>query len=247
MKILVFDIFAPYGHFRVPYTTTSPITFPVPPKTAIAGMIGSIIGLDRLDYLNYFQNGSMRIAIKVLNPIRKTIINENFINTKKVGVSKYFARMKAGTSNRTQINVEFLKNPGYRLFISHKVDSIMKYLESYLVKHSTYYTLTMGLSECIANFTYIGKFETNEKRLEEGEYIELDSILPLSVEYKLPEKLEIIEGRKLIKVKLPLELSSSRELVMASDFLIEQDGQTIPVQLKRYELIKNINEKVIFF
>jgi CRISPR-associated protein Cas5h len=45
MKVLVFDITSDYAHFRKPYTTTSALTYSVPPRTAIVGLVGNIIGV----------------------------------------------------------------------------------------------------------------------------------------------------------------------------------------------------------
>jgi CRISPR-associated protein Cas5h len=90
MKILVFDIFAPYGHFKIPYTITSPLTFPVPSKTSVYGILGAIMGLDKKSYLTHFQNNDCLIGISVKNPVKKTHIAENLLHTKNV---ELFARI----------------------------------------------------------------------------------------------------------------------------------------------------------
>lgn len=46
-KMLVFDVWGDYAHFRRFYTTTSPLSFPIPPRTALCGLIGAIIGLEK--------------------------------------------------------------------------------------------------------------------------------------------------------------------------------------------------------
>ena len=43
---LAFDIAGPIAMFRRPYTTTSSVSFPLPPPTAVAGLIGAIVGLN---------------------------------------------------------------------------------------------------------------------------------------------------------------------------------------------------------
>jgi CRISPR-associated protein Cas5h len=54
MKVLVFDVWGEFGHFRKHYTTTSPLTYSIPPRTAIAGMIAAIEGFGKDEYLQYF-------------------------------------------------------------------------------------------------------------------------------------------------------------------------------------------------
>jgi CRISPR-associated protein Cas5h len=45
-KVLVFDIWSDYAHFRRGYTTTSPLTYPFPTRTALTGIVAAILGLE---------------------------------------------------------------------------------------------------------------------------------------------------------------------------------------------------------
>ena len=85
-RLLVFDVWGDYAHFRRFYTTTSPLTFPIPPRTAICGLIGAILGLEKTnnEYLKYFKLKDAFIGLRLLKPVKKTIISENFIHTKKI-------------------------------------------------------------------------------------------------------------------------------------------------------------------
>ena len=44
--VLVFDIEGDMALFRKPYTTTSMVSYPFPPPTAVAGMLGAIVGIN---------------------------------------------------------------------------------------------------------------------------------------------------------------------------------------------------------
>jgi len=46
-KYLVFDISASYGHFKKPYTTTSPLTYSIPTRTAVSGIIAAVLGFGK--------------------------------------------------------------------------------------------------------------------------------------------------------------------------------------------------------
>jgi len=46
MWVIRFQIQAPFGHFRIPYTTIYKQTYPFPTKPAIIGIIGAILGWD---------------------------------------------------------------------------------------------------------------------------------------------------------------------------------------------------------
>ena len=61
MKCLVFDIKGDYGHFKKYYTTSSPLTFSIPPRTTVSGMIGALIGLDKEEYLKERRDNMKKI------------------------------------------------------------------------------------------------------------------------------------------------------------------------------------------
>ncbi|MDI3548462.1 MAG: CRISPR-associated protein Cas5h [Halanaerobiales bacterium] len=72
-KVLAFDLKGDYAHFKKYYTTTSPLTFSLPPKTVIYGIVGAILGFSKERdnkeyYLNFFQDKKCSIGIKVINP-----------------------------------------------------------------------------------------------------------------------------------------------------------------------------------
>ena len=55
-KVLVFEVYGKYAHFKKPYTTTSPLTYSIPSRTALTGIIGAIIGIEKNEnnvLLNY--------------------------------------------------------------------------------------------------------------------------------------------------------------------------------------------------
>ena len=79
MKVLIFDIWGDFGHFRKFYTTSSPLSFSFPPPPTIAGILGAIYGTDKFknEYLRVFNYKNCRIALKILNPIKKIRMLEN--------------------------------------------------------------------------------------------------------------------------------------------------------------------------
>jgi CRISPR-associated protein Cas5h len=246
MEVLVFDLFADFGHFKVPYTTTSPLTLPVPSRTAVYGIIGAVVGLDKKEYLYHFQGEDCKMALGVTRPVKKIRIAENLINTKNVNETYMFARMnsrKAAPHSPTRI--EFLKEPGYRVYLYHQDREIFDDVCRRLENHHTVYTISLGISECLANFEYIGIFDA--QYIEQNrEFVELDSIIPLQW-LSSPGDLDLEGDNYLIRVHLPLEMNADRELVKTGDFLIEANGKRIKVRLPSYYRISPLNENIIFF
>ena len=116
----VFDISGRYAIFRKSYTTTSSISFPFPPPTAVAGIIGAILGIvpnahrsaECADYWN--EMGGTRVAIGINRPIKWYRTGINFTNTKS-----------NKTSDHTQIKHQFIKEPSYRIYVDTRRRSLM--------------------------------------------------------------------------------------------------------------------------
>lgn len=248
MDIVIFDIWADYGHFKMPYTTTSPMTLPVPPKTTVYGIISAILGFDKHSYLENFQNEICKIAIALKSPYKKTYITENLINSKKeVGV-KLFSRYenKPGVNPHTQIKIEFLKDAKFRLYITHENSDILNALNDYLKNHKSKYTVSLGLSECLANFEYIGHFNATPN-MKTDKFVEINSILPLNTLTSKNDLNILVENRKYLKSRLPLEFSTKRELLKSGDFIFEVSGFTIKARPEIYYSIIKLNENIILF
>jgi len=244
MKTLVFDLFAPLGHFKVPYTVTSPLTFPVPPKTSLYGIFGAILGVDKDKYIEKFNKIGCKVAIRLLNPVQRIHISENLINTKNV---ELFARMNSRKSPpHTRIKFEFLKNPAFRIYITMNNLDILNNMAELLKKHKSIYSVSLGLSECLANYTYIGMFDSVCKE-NDKEFVKISSILPAD-SVSGTNDISIGEpGNKYIRVHLPVKMKPDRELVEIKDFIVETNGHYIEARVKKYNDVIDLKENVILF
>src|SRR5690625_3575514 len=137
---LVFDIWGDYAHFKKIYVTTSALTYSLPFKTTIYGLVGAIIGLDNEE--------NCQLAIQVINPVKIQRININL--SPKPGPIK---------DNRKPTTMEYLVKPRFRIFFSHKDEEIYNSLKENLEEKRTVYTPVLGLAHCIANFEFLGEYE----------------------------------------------------------------------------------------
>lgn len=249
-KMLVFDVWGDYAHFRRFYTTTSPLSFPIPPRIALCGLIGAIIGLEKQgnDYLKYFPTESAHIALRLLNPIKKTVIAENLINTKNArGLGMNLIKHIGG---RTPIRFEFLKNQKYRIYFyyTEEEDSLYQKLKYNLTNHKTKYTPCLGLSENIANFKFVGEFEINILPCKK-DYVSIDTVLPLQ---KTSEKEGIMFEREgeYFSIRVPIELNTKRVVTKYGDIIFDRNGRPIKTKLKEPYTIINYadgrRENIVF-
>lgn len=242
MKVLAFDIWGDYGHFRKFYTTTSPLTFSFPSPPTIAGMLGAIYGANKNtnEYLKIFGSTDCRIALKILTPVNKVRMGINLLETK--GTNLKLPMSDKNLAPRTQIRTEFLKDAKFRIYVSHKDERVFKDLIDKINKHETVYTLSLGLSELLADFKWIGLYESSE--ITNGEPVELST--PLTVSNLIANGLEIEAEKKYFKEKIPVIMNQERVVEKYDDIIFEPDGKSMKTKTKRYSKLEN-GENIAFF
>ncbi len=239
MKVLIFDIWGDYGHFRKYYTTSSPLTFSFPPPSTITGILGAIYGAGKNEYLKLFSNDKCKIALRIMKPVKKVRMGINLINTKG-GYWTLFSNIYH--QPRTQIRTEFLKGPCYRIYYAHKEEKIFNVIKDHLKEHKTTYTISLGLSELLAEFKYVGEFDS-----EITTYNDLVEIQTPILESDIIENgLEIEEGKKYFREKMPIKMNQERIVEKYEDLIFEPDGKTIKARVKKYCRLEN-EENITFF
>ncbi len=165
--MLVFKIWSRFGVFRDPLTITQNITFPLPPKTTVGGMMAAVLGIDYNDYFrdpNYFLFG---YSVVTLNPIRKKSFAQNYIDDYTKGSSRKLSQLgnaskkfpgdigKLGEkfTKPKPIFRELLCAPAYLVFIDDYI--YIKKLRKAIENHTTGFALYMGNSEFPANIKFI--------------------------------------------------------------------------------------------
>ncbi|WP_407282739.1 type I-B CRISPR-associated protein Cas5b [Methanolobus sp. WCC1] len=235
-KVLAFDVWGEYAHFRKYYTTTSPLTFSIPPRTAICGLIAAIIGIDKTEYLSYFSKDKADIAVKLLSPVKKVRLSENLIDTKT-------ALVMSKIKNRTQIRFELLKDARFRIYFSHKEAELYEKLHSYLTQHQSFYTPCLGLSEHIANFAFVGEFSSELKNGTE-DFVRIDSAIPVKQNSNLKIRFDE-NGGEYFHETLPIEMAEDRTVLEYSKVAFERNGQPIIAKFDTYWELDN-GERIVF-
>jgi CRISPR-associated protein Cas5h len=239
MKILVFDIWGDYGHFRKFYTTTSPLTFSFPPPSTVAGILGAIYGANKDEYLNIFSHDRCKTALKIVSNVKKVRIGINLINTK----GNYWQPVKKKNHEpRTQIRTEFLKDPCFRIYVSHVDGKLFDMLEQNIKKHKSIYSVSLGLSELLADFKFKGVF--NAVQINDGQQSEL--FTPISASNLQQNDIEIEVNKKYFKEKMPIRMNPDRVVEIYDDMIYEPDGKTIKAKVNTYYKLEN-GENITFF
>lgn len=238
-KLLVFDLWGDYGHFKKIYATTSALTYPVPFKTAIYGLTSAIIGLSKEgnSYLEKFPPGACKIGIELLSTPRTQRLHTNF--SLAPGMIK---------SNRKPTLLELLKAPRYRIFWTHQKDLIYEHFKSHLKDHTSVYTPSLGLANLLANFKFIGEYRF--ENCSEATH-QVSGVIPMSGVKQLDGPQAIANKNELVEVAMyAMEMDINRNVTRRDDILFDRRQQ--PVSIVTDQAVKLIdypedNHKIILF
>ncbi len=221
MKVLSLILFGDLAHFRKFYTTSSPLTFPFPPPPTVRGIIGAIMGFSKSEYLQ--KTKSISVGVSLRAPLKKVRMGLNLIFTK--GSSGKFdptlIPSRKGDVNktlRTQIKAEFVKDPVYKIYISGD-ESFLNNLAYLLKEHKTHYTVSLGLSELIADFTFEGIYEGKKVNTVS----KVDSVIPS----KLVQQIDLGRIQRIGKERIPTYMDNSRKVLSYEDVIFNMDGGSI--------------------
>jgi CRISPR-associated protein Cas5h len=240
-KVIIFDIWGDYAHFKKIYTTSSPLTYGIPSRTALCGLIGSILGFSKNKYNEILGEANIKFSVKIINKIIKTRMGFNWIDTKSAG------KNMNSIKQRTQIKIEFVKNPKYRIYVSLSDDKLYEKLLHNIKNHETYYTPCLGVAYCIANFEFIS--ENNFQKIESfSDETFLDIVGTITLDnLKDKNSINFISDNSefhYIKEKIPFYMNNDREVLEYKNYLFEKSGKTLSIKPKFYYQLDN-KEKII--
>ena len=221
MRTIAFDIWGDYAHFRVFWSTSSPLTFSFIPPPTIFGIIGAFLGLDKNqnDYLKILTNANCKVGLEIRNPIRKVRMGMNIINTK----GKKFSLDNANP--RTQLKYEFVRFPRYRIFVSMEDEQLMKQLSDSLRHHKSFYTISLGLSELLADFAFVDEFDV--QKVTNYDKTEIRTVL--NTKFIDKSNIELSEGLFLKKETVHTQMDYNRIVSRYDDFIYDNYCKPIKV------------------
>jgi len=197
---VAFEITAPIAMFRRPYTTTSSVSFCVPPPTAVAGLLGAIIGLNNgsgeMAYSAKYWDEikGTKIALSIITPVTWYSTTINFWNLKEPQKSPHI-----------RVKHQFIRQPRYRIYVHGGLEERLRY---HLERGSFIYTPCLGTAYSIAEIEYLGHFTLQpvyEKK------IALISVLPLLENKNIT--IDISATKSVFRDTLPFRLSDERQLL----------------------------------
>jgi CRISPR-associated protein Cas5h len=241
-ELLIFDISGEYGHFRKYNTTTSPLTYSIPTRTAIAGILGAILGMEReirdgvypegaKPVQEFFSKERSDMAVQIMRPVKKENIGFNLINTKM----SFYDLTRAG---RTQIEFELVKDVHYRIYLA--MDDTVKFeeLAERIVNKRHHFTPYLGLAQFTAQVDFVQLATANEVA-SNGEFKEIVTAVNMS---KLQGEPPVEFQREFFYSanNMPISMNRDREVLEYSEVLIEKNGNPLRVRVSDYYTVDGV-------
>lgn len=136
-----------WGHFKKTETNNNPLSHDLITKTALIGLIGAVLGIEREEMKSKFPQLSedLLYGVQLLNPVKKIswgFTSRTAINPTAEGTPKYF---------------EFLKDPKFLVSIAlhdERSSSIFENLKLYIKEEQAVYPPVLGWHNCPASLLW---------------------------------------------------------------------------------------------
>lgn len=162
MRGVLIDVTGNWAHFRKPETSNNPLSHDFITKTALIGLIGAVLGVERAEMKELFPQLSddLLYGVQVRNAVRKQ--SWGFTNR---SVSDAFSKAPK--------HMELIRDPSYYVLLglaNERSGSLFNQFVSHVKAQEAYFTPVLGLHNCPAelhlkkegnlDFVLDGKFET---------------------------------------------------------------------------------------
>ncbi len=249
ISIISFRYHAKYGHFRKPYSNVSSLSYPFPPRTALAGLLGAILGVPKAEVPLKFDYRNLKVAVEIEKPI-KTITHVTNLRQDSAGGIDYSIKRSKRTKKSDLKNIpdwnkaalipqEILRFPSYIIYVSMKDN--MSELISRIETKRFVYTPCMGLSGFLAELDYISK--GFGQPLDPGQYnvstVTDKDYCSLSLDW-----LNNAEDKHVLEVRAPY-LGSPDRIFTYKRYLLNMFSKSLP--LKMTDNIYRFENKTISF
>lgn len=249
MKIISFFLKGKMAHFRRYYSNSSALTYSIPPRTTIAGIIAGLFGWERDAYYEIFSLENCHIAVAPVTPIKKCVHKLNLLKVESIN------ELNGSSGFHTQTATEFVFPYNirsgcisYQVWFYHQDPDIMRRLESILDRYKPAYS-SQGISMALGPAFNLGWMEY-EGIVEGEEYIgdSYQELIRSSIPQKNIDNIVIKDmcstEYRLVREEIPMEFDSDRRITSTglSNMIFDLNGNVIPAIVNSYvKLHNNVN------
>ena len=199
MKAIKFRLSGDYALFKKPFANNQPQSFVIPPKTAILGMIGAIMGWSKSDYIDMLPFDTFKYGVRLLtSKIKKDLIGINLMQGKnaKFTFNENPLRNPPDRGQRSPTRFEFLKDMEWEIFLIIDNKEIESELFDRLLSKKFVYNPNLGLQSLFA------KIECSK-----------DDLINLEIAKEVNDNIYTSFDKNLIKFKITKPVAFYNELI----------------------------------
>lgn len=240
MKVLSFYLKAKMAHFRRFYSNSSSLTYSIPPRTTICGIIAGLMGYERDSYYEIFSRDNCGITVAPKSKIKKLVQTVNLLKVENRNELNGSSGFHTRTATEMIMPYDIKKqNVSYQVWFSHNDNSIMDEMRKILCSCQPAYqsrgiSMALGTAYNLGWIEYVGEFEG--KKLNGGNIsAQIMSAIPQKIVKNIEIKNMINTDYRLIREEIPLEFDSNRCITKGSlcNMIFDLNGNPIPVVIDK--------------
>jgi CRISPR-associated protein Cas5h len=248
-RIISFKLSGKFGHFSKFYTNSSSLSYLIPPRTVIIGMLASIMKIPRDEYYELMSEETFKISVRIPRGlvIRKQTHSLNYLHNdyyKLIATDNH-----KGKANHSQCKLELLHGPPngrieYVIYIGgNNDDTVFNELVSCLQAGNYGYGIYLGQRQFKADISDLILYNENDIRFLENS----DTVDTLCIKENITD-LDFIPDIQVLTDQIPVNFRKienkgkvCREPISVKDVVFERTGQSLKGKFKNcYILGDNI-------
>jgi CRISPR-associated protein Cas5h len=221
-EFISFQVAGDLAHFRRQYAITTALTYPVPPRTALCGLVGALLGLSKNEGLARLSDDQAIFGLQLLKSHRTDHVSINLLQTKG-GLLAW----RTAENPHTAMRYEVIRDPRYQVLFSHA--ELGPQLFAAIAAGEAHYTPCLGLAWMLA------WLDGDPKRLcgrqvrtpkEEARSF----FSPIRTD-SLVGEVQWDDEAIYQRVRMPAEMQPDRQVTRYQEYVIETTGRPIRARL----------------
>jgi len=232
-KIISFTVKGKMAFYRKYYSNKNALSYLIPPRTAIIGMIASILELPRNSYYMEFNSKQLNVSLEVSSPLKTLTTSINHLSSRRGNGRRQVAHTLVLPVDNTityKIYLQFVSSNKYE-------DLLIKKLSVNDMGFGIYLGQRQFLASII-DFKIIEDYKNHSK---------INCCLNSIVNKNNVESIENITDNIIVKDLMPLDFvktKNNREGLEFGEVIYEQNGQAISGEFRN---IVEFDDKYISF
>lgn len=233
MRVVRFRYRGRVGHFLRAEMNASALSYPVPPRTALLGLLGNVLGLAKDSAPGVLRDAAIAVGGKIPSKhyhranVRKAFPAALPLSIKPAKTGQALPD-DPGSGFASQVVQEWLIDPDFAVYVGAPDGAAwMPDLEARLAANQTHYSPCLGPAWMLAQLEWEASGEGQP--LPEDIH-DVSTVCPRSNSNSLVlERLKDRRGHAVQEVRMPREVTANRVFTHANYYL-EMNGRPIPVR-----------------